>query len=488
MATRMEQRRGSAAEWAASNVILGDGEIGWDKTNGDMKVGDGVTAWNALPYNWVLKSLIDATGDILVGNGPNSVVKLPRGLTGQQLTVAADGTLVWADTGADKVNKVGDTMTGQLLFTLNANNNPAIAIRDALAGGKTMYIRPRQQSGGSGLDFINNAYTATILSLDDTGKLVAAGGIYDGVNRVYSLSNPDITRVSKAGDTMTGALIFPVDVGVLLGQSAGNQAAFYGDLTTLYIRMGQTGLVFRNNLDVNKASVDQNGRIDGTSLYDNGNRVYSLSNPDTTRVNKAGDTMTDTLNIDIAAGIGVNVGDLKELSSFRARDNNVDYLITRLKRRIAGSDWTGVDLELVRKVDASEQGGIALRGDGAHSILNLYEGNNRVYSAANPPPSVGGSVINQTIRGTIANPNPAASIQTSTVTIASVNTAKSQLRHLGSNGMSRTDSASASAGAGYSPTLVLTNSTTITAALPAYSNSMPVQGSSVTSYELTEWT
>lgn len=49
MATRMQQRRGLASEWAAANPVLADGEIGVVRDTKLIKVGDGVTTWNSLP-------------------------------------------------------------------------------------------------------------------------------------------------------------------------------------------------------------------------------------------------------------------------------------------------------------------------------------------------------------------------------------------------------------------------------------------------------
>lgn len=40
---------GSAAEWSASNLVLEEGEMGYDYTNGRWRIGDGVTAWGSLP-------------------------------------------------------------------------------------------------------------------------------------------------------------------------------------------------------------------------------------------------------------------------------------------------------------------------------------------------------------------------------------------------------------------------------------------------------
>lgn len=47
---RYQLRRGTAAEWADANPVLADGEPGVERNTGKQKIGDGVTAWNALPY------------------------------------------------------------------------------------------------------------------------------------------------------------------------------------------------------------------------------------------------------------------------------------------------------------------------------------------------------------------------------------------------------------------------------------------------------
>jgi hypothetical protein len=43
-------RRDVGANWVSSNPILLDGEMGYEKDTGKMKIGDGVTRWNDLVY------------------------------------------------------------------------------------------------------------------------------------------------------------------------------------------------------------------------------------------------------------------------------------------------------------------------------------------------------------------------------------------------------------------------------------------------------
>ena len=44
----VQYRRGTSQEWADVDPILMDGEIGYDKTWNQVRVGDGVRPWSAL--------------------------------------------------------------------------------------------------------------------------------------------------------------------------------------------------------------------------------------------------------------------------------------------------------------------------------------------------------------------------------------------------------------------------------------------------------
>lgn len=48
--TNIQQRGGTAAQWASANSVLAAREIGLETDTGKMKWGDGTTAWNSLPY------------------------------------------------------------------------------------------------------------------------------------------------------------------------------------------------------------------------------------------------------------------------------------------------------------------------------------------------------------------------------------------------------------------------------------------------------
>jgi hypothetical protein len=49
MAT-LQLKRGTAARWAELNLVLAAGEPGFVIDENRLKIGDGITAWNDLPY------------------------------------------------------------------------------------------------------------------------------------------------------------------------------------------------------------------------------------------------------------------------------------------------------------------------------------------------------------------------------------------------------------------------------------------------------
>lgn len=68
MAIRMLQRRGTTAQWASANPVLGDGEMGIDKTAGIIKVGNGDDPWSDLDIVYeatpAVLSVFGRTGDV----------------------------------------------------------------------------------------------------------------------------------------------------------------------------------------------------------------------------------------------------------------------------------------------------------------------------------------------------------------------------------------------------------------------------------------
>jgi hypothetical protein len=50
MATRMQQRRGTASQWTSANPVLNAGEMGWESDTNKFKIGDGTNHWADIDY------------------------------------------------------------------------------------------------------------------------------------------------------------------------------------------------------------------------------------------------------------------------------------------------------------------------------------------------------------------------------------------------------------------------------------------------------
>jgi hypothetical protein len=102
MATRMQQRRGTAAQWTAANPTLAAGEIGFETDTSKFKMGNGSSAWTALTYfanAAELAAIVDGAPGLLntlnelaqaIGDDPDFINTVAQGLT----THTNDSTMV----------------------------------------------------------------------------------------------------------------------------------------------------------------------------------------------------------------------------------------------------------------------------------------------------------------------------------------------------------------------------------------------------------
>jgi hypothetical protein len=65
MAKKIQIRRGAATSWTTFDPVLSSGELGYDTTNKNFKVGDGSTIWSELDYTFTTEAYVDSViGDI----------------------------------------------------------------------------------------------------------------------------------------------------------------------------------------------------------------------------------------------------------------------------------------------------------------------------------------------------------------------------------------------------------------------------------------
>jgi hypothetical protein len=114
MATRMQQRRGTASQWTSANPILNAGEMGWESDTNKFKIGDGTNHWADLDY------FIDANSTVNPSFGSSIVFE---GATANDF----ETTLQVTDPTADRTITLPD-VTGTVITTGNLSDITNIGV------------------------------------------------------------------------------------------------------------------------------------------------------------------------------------------------------------------------------------------------------------------------------------------------------------------------------------------------------------------------
>lgn len=148
MATRQQIKRGTSAQWAATNPVLQEGEFGFDKTTNVVKMGNGTATWSTLPTALVLvsKAELDVLQALMQSNDNaaltqvNVAVSYINALTAivetNRLSSRAYTDALRATVVADYVTKLGLDTAADSAVARNATvaNAAVQAINNAAAG------------------------------------------------------------------------------------------------------------------------------------------------------------------------------------------------------------------------------------------------------------------------------------------------------------------------------------------------------------------
>lgn len=109
MAVQIQFRRDTAANWTSENPTLAAGELGYETDTGNIKIGDGSTAWTSLAYNGVSSTYVDTAVSNLVDTAPDALNTLNE-LAAALGDDASFSTTV-TNSIATKVSKTNGTVT-----------------------------------------------------------------------------------------------------------------------------------------------------------------------------------------------------------------------------------------------------------------------------------------------------------------------------------------------------------------------------------------
>lgn len=173
---RLAIRRDSAANWTSENPTLAQGEFGYEADTGNLKIGDGATAWTSLGYytsvagaNLDNLSDVDTTGAVL-----GDVLKWD----GSAWTPAADNDTIYTD--ADYIEK---QYRYEGALSLSTGSVRLYVPADCTGTDLNLHLGTTSSSGDVTVDFLLNGVvdtTATITALATTATATSATAITEG--------------------------------------------------------------------------------------------------------------------------------------------------------------------------------------------------------------------------------------------------------------------------------------------------------------------
>jgi hypothetical protein len=252
MATRMQQRRGTAAQWTGANPTLAAGEIGYETDTGKFKIGNGSSAWSALNYYVDANAILDGAPGVL-----DTLNELAAALGDDPAFITTVGTNLSNHTNATtSVHGIADT--------------DDLATKDYVANAVSNATVDQQALAGVGID-----YNTSTDQFDIDSTVVTLTGIQTLSNK--TLSSPQIN----------GATIDTNSVAVTqIGADNSTKIA-----TTEFVQNRISTLI-----DSSPSALDTLNEL-AAALGNDENFATTVTNSLGTKLSKAGDTMTGNLTL-----------------------------------------------------------------------------------------------------------------------------------------------------------------------------------------------
>lgn len=269
MAIRMQQRRGTAAQWTSGNPTLASGEIGFETDTGKFKLGNGTSTWTQLNYFVDANSILDGAPGALdtlnelaaaLNDDPTFFTTVATNLSNHEADTSnvhgiADTTVLVTLTGTQ-------TLTGKTISA--ADNNVTINaadITDVTASAAELNIMDGITASTAELNLLDGvtASTAELNILDGVTATAAEINILagatlsttelnyvDGVTSAIQtqLNTLDTDKADLASPTFTGTVT--TDDLVVDGDFTVNGTNFAASATSITIEDNMVQLAHQN--------------------------------------------------------------------------------------------------------------------------------------------------------------------------------------------------------------------------------------------------
>ena len=269
MATRMQQRRGTAQQWTTANPTLAAGEIGFETDTNKFKMGNGSSAWSALTYfanTSGLEALLN-DGAPAALNTLNEIAAAINDDPAFFTTIATNLSTHAADTTS--IHGIADT-----------------SLLETISGAQT---KANTAASEAYTAIVNHSNDITnVHGVDDFSLLITTTGATTIANNAVSSHSSDTTEIHGIANTALLATLEYVDDAVS-GASV-NQSTLAG------VGIDWNGTTSQFDIDSTVA----------TKTYADG--AVSTHNSDTTSVHGIADTSLLATTADVAAVTKTTLG------------------------------------------------------------------------------------------------------------------------------------------------------------------------------------
>jgi hypothetical protein len=192
MATRMQQRRGTAAQWTAANPILAAGEIGFETDTSKFKMGNGSSTWSALQYYANAAELA-----AIIDNAPGALDTLNELAAAIGDDANFVGTVTSHTTATTNVHGIASTSA----LATTAAVNTAIAISQTASSQDATTKANSAVAAAVDAIGVHNSYATNVHGIENTELLATKSYATTAANTAVSTHNSDTTNIHGIADT-----------------------------------------------------------------------------------------------------------------------------------------------------------------------------------------------------------------------------------------------------------------------------------------------